>query len=165
MLTSLKQTHAFGLTTVSHDCGRYLKDEQKERLPDILANAMLRAEDFAKLDPGMVARILEMMETSNAVVWPEKNNGECAAFGEGVLPCDPKFERASMAEQPKEPDRWLASGATHRGPLPTNLSNFSWAYRYYYNSVYRAAFRHPENSSGRFDFALFKTCRHTNMQT
>ena len=62
LLTSLKQTHAFGLTTVSHDCGRYLKDEQKERLPDILANAMLRAEDFAKLDPGMVARILEKME-------------------------------------------------------------------------------------------------------
>ena len=43
-------------------CGRYLKDEHQERLPDILANEMLRAEDFAKLDPGMVARILEKME-------------------------------------------------------------------------------------------------------
>ena len=55
-------SHAHAKLYMTSCCGRYLKDEQKERLPDILANAMLRAEDFAKLDPGMVARILEKMK-------------------------------------------------------------------------------------------------------
>ena len=55
-------SHAHAKLYMTSCCGRYLKDEQKERLPDILANAMLRAKDFAKLDPGMVARILEKMK-------------------------------------------------------------------------------------------------------